>query len=426
MSRTFDFQDCGAVLNGTIDSNARRGPPIGSLRSLYKYAPFITKLMFKSPTTSSFNSEPVQTLLSQPLPKLRELTLWVEDCFEVPLKSIPADFIVTSALYPELETLSLIGLPINMKSSLSTIRNLLLANYPRGVQPLEWFRLTSILKSALSFNNLKLYDYFGNVKVDRDQQHQERLGLLAALNQHPGNACDDFPTIGSLTVEDTAYRMHCVAEWIHTELPKEVRFIAHHGITGLVNRPSAIDQEALFIDVLAQRQCPNQLPNHLPSPPVLFSTTTDAVLTFGTDSITLKCIGYREFQQDKSLATVELRCAELPRVDRNSRTRLHAMALRSVQWVLLSAANDMRTLRIVGVSDDVPKDAWVGLLNTVVHVPNPSLRELTIESDSAAGHAALELYKALKFYEQEKQLPRGLKVYSASGTTRRMFFETEP
>ena len=48
---------------------------------------------------------------------------------------------------------------------------------------------------------------------------------------------------------------------------------------------------------------------------------------------------------------------EFNRLDRHSRVRLHAMALKSVRWVICESGKDLRSLEVVGVADDVGVDA---------------------------------------------------------------------
>ncbi|KAI0723758.1 hypothetical protein C8T65DRAFT_824909 [Cerioporus squamosus] len=355
-------------------------------------------------TTRFFNSPPVQEFLPLAFPELRELALWVYDRTPPPPSDpAPSPFAVSPTLHPKLAKLSLVGVPLSMEGSLEFLRDLALCDYPPGAPPLEWLGFISLFNSAESLNRLVLRRYLGSVRK---------------LPSHIQTST--LPTLDSVVVEETSYNVWYVSEWMETweNDPLHTHFISNNVITNLVDRRSPIDQESLFMDVLARRWEPASDPFHLALVPRAFNGVTDATLTFGSTSITLKCIGYQpgnDLNWRPVEVIIELRCNDLMRLDPDSRTRVHAIAIKSVKWILWYAAGKaLRKLEIIGVSDDVCADAWDTLLSIVDINPKSPWRALIIRPNNPMRHAAAELYRAL--YKRQHELPKDLQVFAIQGT----------
>lgn len=419
MSRTFRFQHCGAAIEGTI---GRAVPPISGFSTLNHYAAYITTLCFSSPmTTCSFNSPPVQNILSKPFPELLELKLWVEDHPSLSQSgAAPLAFETSELLQPRLQKLSLNGVPLSTKSSLgaSRIRELELRNYPPSARPLEWSDFASILGDAWLLEKLVIRAYTGRFHAD-PKPPLPAIGPDYPLEWYE----EDQPTqswpwgqinpvnLRTLVVEDTPHNTVQVARhfllWFKRDQPyyeKDISFIAnHHSVTSLVNRQSSLDQESMFVEVVALPIAGGGVFGDQPDPPG-YHTHDRATLVFGRDSITLECTG----PTDSERYSIQLRCPELPLLDPHSRTRVHAMAIKSAKWHFMHTTRYMHTLEIVDVDDGVRADAWNVLLESLTIPQCSRLHRFTlVQNRTVAGHAATELQQALY---QQTWLQRGLKV----------------
>ncbi|RPD66619.1 hypothetical protein L226DRAFT_203732 [Lentinus tigrinus ALCF2SS1-7] len=429
MPRTFSFQDCGVVIEGDIDTST---PPIGNLRSLAKYATHISRLNLTSDTCSTpyFNPEPLESLLSKELPKLRELRIWV-----YPPTVFPFPITISHARHPQLKSLSLIGVQIDMRSSLKTLNHLELCNYPPGVRPLERFRFTALLKTGCSLRSLVLRWYLTNAYSDEKEMRLEYGRLFSpsvSYDEYPGTRID-LPRLKTFVIEDIPRNTaQMIDTWMGQRIPTNTHVVATYGPADFTNRWSTeTGQGSLFIDAIAQRSPQD---SH-PIPPGVFDQIKTARLSFDGGRVTLACDAYSEHERRSGIPLViQLQLLEFERLDRQSRVTLHAMALRSVRWVLCDAArsSSLRALEIEGVSDEVGVAAWIELLDTIRCVPEPALRTLTLIQDprKSSGQAKEDLLRALRVRQRDSgfTMPAGLTVIHTLGTksSEEIIFEVQP
>lgn len=425
MSRSFEFQDHGAVVQGCLDASAPPTPPIGNFRSLARYASYIAVLEFASPMpTPFFNSRQVQDLLSLALPRLRVLRMAVHPT----TKDVPFPVTISPDRHPRLSALCLTGLPISMESSFpNSLCELTLSDYPPRAQPLERCRFTALLNSTFaSLKILILCRYLGNTTVDMVRLNEDfrragpdYLDSYHAIHIH-------LTHLEFLAIEDSVRNTVQMIEWMDKSLPHNTQITARYEIADLTSRwQSEASEGALFFDALVRRSV-DEHPLSAPQLPSILKDVVAAQLSFDGEYITLACTCYSKRQRTEAPLVLRLHIREFNRLDRHSRLRVHAMALKSVRWVICESGKDLRSLEVVGVADDVGVDAWVELLNTLTCIERSALRELTLvqDEDSALGQAREDLLRALRLKRQDPSfdLPEGLQAFHVQGSRRWKIF----
>ena len=408
MAQTFTFQEYGATIQGAIDlaSAPPCPPPITSLRMLKYYAAHIIRLNFVSPMEIPyFNSHAVQILLTEELPRLRELRIWLQPP-HAPSDGVPVPVVIYPYLQPRLTNLSLIGVPVSTVSLLSTLTELELRDYPANrAQPLDWPTFARLMNTAEALETLVIHSYLWSMTGN---PYDVRLIHLPALRK--------------FALEEAPHTTGHVINWMGQQIPRNTIIVGLHTSVSLkypINRPDREEHEGLFINLIGKNRI--HTGSH-PSPPNIFSEVTGAKLVFSDTSIALVCTGGSK--QNPLRLVIKLACNELPKFDRDLRTKLHTAVLQSVKWVLGDTYRAMRTMEVIGVSDHVLASAWVALCSTL-HVSLYALQEFTLTQDPTGiesdGYAAVELFKAICGQSEHKSayprplFPDGLKVLYIRG-----------